>query len=887
MSAWFRIANVFSRRLNDDIDEELRSHIEDARLEGRDPTEAARAFGSPLRARESVRDAVVASWLESISADVFFGGRQLLKHKAASAAAIVSLALGIGSCVAAFRLIDAMLLRPLPVANPERLYVLTYDTSNEHGQAVTGDSFDYPGFRKLRAAVNGQAELMAIADAGRADLTYGSDLEMEKAYQQRVSGWTFQEFGLKPALGRLFTEDDDRAPGASPYAVLSYDYWTRRFGRNPAVLGKTFHSAGLYQIIGVAPPGFTGTDPGTLADFFLPMMTNPKAINEQNWHWFRIWVHVNPGVRPELVEQRLRAALHTHRQEQVKSWTGTPQRAIEQYLAEPVHMEPAAAGVSNLQRMYRRALAILGALVALVLLIAAANVANLMTAQAAARVREMALRVSIGAVRVRLVQLVLIESALLAASASLLGIGFAWWAAPFVVGMINPPDDPARLILPADFRVTSFAILLTFTVAILFGLAPALRASSVKPASALKGGDDPNSRRRLMNMLVAAQVAFCFLVHFVAGMFISTFQKLANQPTGFSSAHVLALETVSERELPQQAWYQTADHLSGLPGVESASAAMWALFSGSGWNGGVWANGHSPGGSEVPPWFLGVSPGWFETMKIPLLDGRDFRPDEAFPEVAAVNATFAREYFDGGSPVGSSFETVQEVNGRITHVTVRIVGYVGDARYTDMRRPIPPTVYVPFRTMVGRVVGRSDSATFLVRTRTGNPLALASMLRQEVHRVRPELRVSNIRTQDELVRRRTLQERMLATLSLFFALVALVLSGVGLCGVLHYTVFARRRELGIRIALGARAGHIASKVTLEIFAMLALGAAAGLALGVASERYIAMLLFQVKATDPAILAAPAITILAAAMLAAVPPVVRAIRIDPAQMLRAE
>ena len=886
MSAWSRITRVFRRReIDRDIDEELQSHFDEARAEGRDPAEAARAFGSRLRVRESAHDLMIATWLESLLSDAVFGCRQLVKHKSTSAAAIISLALGIGSCTAAFRLIDALLLRPLPVADPGRLYVLSYE-ADRGGKPDIGDSFDYPGFRELRRAARENAELIAISYTGRFDVTYGSDSETEKAHRQYVSGWVFSEFGLKPALGRLFTESDDLKPGAHPYAVISYDYWQRRFGKDPGAVGRTFRNGNdLYQIVGVAPEGFTGTDTGTVTDVFVPTMMIGSGIDEPHMNWFRTWVRLRPGSNAERVRQQLASALYAHRQELVKTGpSGRPKRETDRYLSAPVFLESAAAGISGMQRTYRRALTILAALVALVLLIACANVANLMTAQASSRTREMALRVSIGAGRARLIQLVLMESALIAGLASALGVLFAWWAAPFVVGMINPSDDPARLILPADWRVTGFAVALTFAVTIFFGLAPALRASSVKPASALKGGGDPHSGRRLMNGLVAAQVAFCFLVHFVAGLFISTFEKLANQPTGFSAARVLTLQSGSRSKQPFELWEQVTDHLRALPGVESAALASWALMAGSGWNSYVWANGHSPEGM-TPPWFLGVSPGWFDTMKIPLIDGRDFRRDDAYPQVGAVNETFARRYFDGQNPVGRTFETMLDGTHR---ATVHIVGYVGDARYMDMRTPIPPTVYVPFsRKSAPVVAGGGDIGTFVVRTNNPNPLVMASTLRQEIPRARPEFRVSNIRTQEELVRSQTIRERLLAMLSLFFAAVALVLAGVGLYGVLEYAVLERRRELGIRIALGAQAGDVAWRVTFEVFAMLVLGSAAGLVLGIASETYVATLLYQIKATDSSILAAPAVTILAVALLAAFPPVLRAIHIDPVEMLRSE
>ncbi len=881
MSWLSRIANVFrSRSVDFDIDAELESHFEEACAADRTPAEVSREFGSRLRAHEAVRDAMVATWLESLMADGIFGWRQLVKHKAASAAAVLSLALGIGACTAAFRLIDALFLRPLPVADPGSLYVLSYGYIDHNGVADTSATFDYPVFRMLRAAVKDEAVLM-ISPAGQIDISFGADQEMEKAYRQYVSGWTFAELGLRPVLGRLFTEGDDLKPGANPYAVLSYDYWSRRFGKDPGVIGRKFRNGNdIYQIVGVAPRGFTGTDTGMLTDLFVPTMMNARTINAPGWHWFRIWARLRPGTEPEIVREKLRARFLASRREDAKSWAAdSPKRERDAYVSAPVLLEPAAAGSSELQKTYRRALATLGVLVGLVLLIACINVANLMTAQAAVRVREMALRVSIGAGRARLIQLVLMESVILAVIASALGILFAWWAAPFVVGMINTPDYPARLILPADWRVTTFAVALTFLVTILFGLVPALRASSVKPASALKGGENPHSRGRLMHVLVAAQVAFCFLVHLVAGLFISTFERLANQPLGFSAARVLTVGAVSNAEQPAAAWYEALNHVRALPGVESAAIAGWPLMTGW-WNQHVWANGHSP--DEGPsPWFLGVSPGWFETMKIALLDGRDFRPDDTFPRVAAVNEAFARRYFDGRNPVGQTFQIEP---GRIP---LQIVAYVRDARYTEMRVPVPATAYVPFGNMNAKSPQDSDSATFLVRTKSPNPMALASILRREIPRARPEFRVSDILTQQELVDAQTIRERMLAMLSLFFATVALVLAGVGLYGVLDYAVVGRRHELGIRIALGARNGDIVRRVTVEVFSMLLLGAAAGLALGLGSARYIATLLYQVKATDAPMLALPAITILAAALLAALPPVLRAIRIDPSEMLRAE
>ncbi len=822
------------------------------------------------------RDIRLIPWLESLRADAWFGWRQLLKRKAASAAAILSLGLAIGSCASAFRLIDAVLWRPLPVNAAERLYVLSRYSTGPDGKLYTNENCAYPMFRQMRAMVKDEAELIAVSNAERIDLSYGADQDTEKAYRQYVSGWMFRSFGIRPALGRVLTENDDLRPGAHPYAVLSYDYWKRRFGADPKVIGRSFRTGNdLFEIIGVAAGPFTGTEPGMVTDVFVPtMMMKNDAITRSDYRWFRTFVQLRPGVTLPPVREKLRAAFRSFLEESVKAFAGMPKQEMDGYLSQKLAVNPAPAGASGMQKQYGTALFVLGALVALVLLISCANIANLMTAQAMARQREMALRVAIGAGRWRLVQLVVVECACLAFFAAALGACLAWWAAPFVAAMIATPDNPVRLILPADWRVLGFGAALAVGVTILFGLAPAMRASGVKPASALKGGE-PQARPRTMRLLTGAQAAFCVLVLFVAGLFLATSGRLSHQRTGFSAERLLTLETVTAQPQPAPLWQQVADRLRNVPGVEAAAICEWPLMTGESWNGFISVNSAPPG--PVASYFLSVSPEWRELMKIPLLQGSDFRTGDALPGSVLVNEAFARQYFGTESPVGRSFEVVAPEGFRVRH---QVVGIVGDARYKDMREPIQPTAYFPLR-------GNYSRATLMVRTSTQNPSAMASVLRREVARTGAGFRVSNIRTQAALVAQHTVRERLLAMLALFFGVVALLLAGIGLYGVLDYSVVQRRREIGIRIAIGAQASDVAWRVTVDVFTTVLAGSLVGMILGMASVRLIETLLYEVKATDPGILALSAAAIFAVSVLAALPAVIRAVRIDPAAMLRSE
>lgn len=885
MSLWSRISNaVRGERLNREIDEELQSHLEEAIAAGRDSTEARRALGSVLHSREASHRIRAAEWLESFLADVRFGWRQLCRNKVASAAAVLSLAMGIGSCVAAFSLIDALLWRPLPISHPGHLYSLSRQMTGLYGKPLEDDHWATPELYVMRDAVKDQADVMGISDADRTDITWSTDEDMEKAHVVYASGNMFPVFGLEPTLGRLLSPADDRSGAGTPYAVLSWDYWNRRFGSDPHIIGRLLHLDGqIFEVIGVGPRDFTGTQKGTVADIFLPLSMN-KMVTEQNLSWNHIFLMLKPGVDPatalEPLRQHLSAVNHTYVADCAVCLRGATKEDARRYLNQTLVFHAAGAGISTLQRDYRRSLGILGLLAALILLIACVNVANMMTAQAAARSHEMALRVSIGAGRRRLVQLIVAHSVLLAALASVLGAWFATWAAPFVLSLVNPSDNPARLSLSTDWRVLLFGFGLIALVVLLLGLLPALRASAVEPATALRGGHDSHAPRRLMRGAIALQVAFCFLVLFLSSLFVASFQRLTNRPLGFSTDRVLLVETVAPKGQLPTVWNQTAEALRGVPGVDSVAISGWPLLGRIRINSYVSLNGKDPGSTLA--WFLTVSPGWLSTMKIPLVAGRDFRSQDTSPGAAIVNETFAKVFFPGQDPIGHTFASGPH------QPTNTIVGVTPDVPYFDLREPIHPVYYVPIAAVDSKSVPRAISfATFTIHVDAKDPAALAGSLRQLIAGRHDGLRVSNITTQLEMVQDQTIRERLIAMLAAFFAAVALLLAGIGLYAVLNYSVQRRRREIGIRMAIGSSRASIVRLVSFDVFLMVALGGCAGVLLGVGASRYVEALLYQVKATDAPMFALPACAILVTALVATLPAVLRALDTDPTEILRVE
>jgi predicted permease len=736
----------------------------------------------------------------------------------------------------------------------------------------------------MRDTVKGQADLIAISDADRTDITWSTDDDMEKAHVAYVSGNMFPLFGLEPALGRLLTPADDRGPGLNPYAVLSWDYWNHRFGRDPRVLGNSLHIGGQnYEIIGVAPSDFTGTEKGTVTDVFLPLSLNSFATQDSiTWH--RVFLMLKPGVHQdtalEPLRQHLSAVSRAFEAQCSECLRGMTQPAVDRYLNQQLVFYPAGAGISELQKDYRRFLGILALLVALVLLIACVNVANMMTAQAATRAHEMALRISIGAGRRRLVQLILCQSSLLALLASVLGAFFAAWSAPFVLSLVNPPDDPARLALPADWRVLLFGLGIILFVVLLLGLLPALRASAVRPVAALKGGEDPHSPRRLMRGAIALQVAFCFLVLFLSSLFVASFQRLQNRPLGFSTDRLLLLETVAGKGQLPIVWYQTAEALRAVPGVDAVAISGWPLLGRIKINSDISINGAPPGPN--PAFFLNVSPGWLSTMKIPLVSGRDFYPEDTSPGAAIVNETFAKTFFPGQDPVGRTF--ARGANRPLNTV----VGVTPDIPDHDLREPNRALFYVPFAGIDDRSSPTVEGfATFVLHTNVQDPIALANSLRQLIAQRHNGLRVSNVTTELDLFRDQTIRERLLAMLAAFFASVALLLAGIGLYAVLNYSVLQRRREIGIRMAIGSTRAGIVRIVTVDVILMIALGGCAGVALGFGATRYVESLFYQVKATDSDMIALPACAVLLTALVATLPSVLRALSTDPTEILRAE
>jgi len=795
--------------------------------------------------------------------------RMLCKSPVVTTAAVLSLALAIGACTAAYSLIDALMLRPLPVRDPEGLVYLTYPA--DRPGAPEGDSFNYPLFERLRDASREKVELFGVSRPRPRDVTLGNSTD--KIRVQFVSGDALTILGVKPALGRLLTAEDDRYRGESPVAVVSYEFWMRKGGSpdilsqpldyiEPSPTARTKNIKRRLQIVGVVQRGFTGVEPGVKVDAWIPnMMFSPEAFTIADWDWLLILgrpkSHVTREQAQHLMQQTLLDYRHYHPRE----------------FRKQINVRSAANGPSLIRKAFERPLWILAIVAGLVLLIAGSNVANLLVARSAAREREMALRISIGAGSRRLVQQLLIESGLLAGMACLLGIGFAQAMGLAVVSRLLPTGESAYLDLGLNWRALGLIALIGASATALVGLIPAFRSSSVSPGDVLKAGSNRHSTRRgLLRPLVAAQVAFSVTVLFTGGLLLLSFQKLSTLDLGFFRSGIVFFDLDGLGERGQPATLQLLDRVRQFPEVQAAAYSAWALLNDNQWISKVKIPGRTDSGQTYQ---LGVSPGFFDTMGIRLLDGRDFAERDLGPNASAVvvNEAFARSFFPGQSVVGKQFDRDGDL--------LEIVGLVRDAKYEEIRETPAPTIYMPLHVPLQ---GQGDA---VLTVRAADAGRIAPLLRQEILRADPSVRVSRVTLQTTLIDNLLVRDRLLALLSGFFGMVALLLVAIGSYGVLSYSVVQRTREIGIRMALGAQAFQVMRLVISEIAVTFALGVVAGLAGGFGLGHYITSLLFEVKPGHAATVVLPLLGLMLGCLFAALPPTLRALRLNPVVALRQE
>jgi predicted permease len=810
--------------------------------------------------------------MEQVVQDLRFAVRTLRKSPGFATAAALTLALGIGANTAIFSLIDAVLLRTLPVRDPDHLVILravaagqddedgfsvsAFEQIRDHGRSLSG-AFAFDGTR-LSASVD-----------GRPDILWG----------QCVSGNFFELLGVKPTRGRAFTIQEDQ-PASAPAAVISYAYWKRRFALDPGAVGKTITLKGVpFTLIGVAPEGFVGIEPGFAFDVWVPLT-----------HWTRLRLndHLSLGImgrlRPGVAREKARAEIETIYRRSREKPEGAP-RALD----TPPRLEllPGGRGLSGLREDYAQPLTILMAVVAAVLLIACANVANLVLARSSARRKEIAVRLAMGASRGRLIRQLLTESVLLASIGGLVGLLLAAWGSDALLGLVANGRLSGSLDLHPDLRVLAFTSGISIAIGILFGLMPALRATSMNPQAMLKDGSQTVGGDRRGNgvraALVVTQVSLCVMLLVAAGLLGRSLQSLFRVDPGFETDRVLLVSAYptllgyeGQREIDLYARLQ--ERLLTIPGVRSASLSRFRILYGGRWERRISVR-QAGGGPPVDAVALcsPVSPGFFETMGIPMLVGRDFQAGDgpSALRVALVTESFARANFPGLSAVG---ERVRFTDGG----EAEVVGVVRDVKSEGLRKhEFSPTVYIPIAQTPADRLGQ---ITMEIRT-NGHAAAAMAGVRRQIQTLERDLPLVGVETQQELVAESVGTERLLAALCGSFAVLALVLACVGLYGVLAYSVAQRTREIGIRFALGARPGDLLRLVLGQGVRLAALGIVIGLAAAPAAARVLASLLFGVGPTDPLTLAGASLALLVVSVLACYIPARRAMRVDPLVALR--
>jgi len=884
-----RFANLFRvDRLNRDVACEMAFHLEEhvdelvaAGVPEAEARRQARAlFGNPASLRERVHDVDVLSWLESFLMDLRYAARVLRTHPAFTSVVVLSLALGIGANTAIFSLVDAVLLRPVPVRQPEGLVRLTMGEGR--------DSFTHPLFEAIRDS-RALSEPLAFAD-WRLDLNTGG--VVRHAEGSFVSGGYFEALGVRPARGRVLRPADDTrgCPGA---AVLSHAYWQREYGAAPDVIGRSIHLNGHpLEIVGVAQAGFTGLRVGQASEVFVPLCALdvlgqiPDILDARSVWFLDVLGRRRPGqTLPDLQAALSATAPAIFEATTPERWTGEQR---QRYRSRSLEALPAARGVSSLRGQYREALFALLGVVGVVLLIACANVAQLLLARTAARRHEVATRLALGCGRGRLVRQLLTESLLLAFLGAALGGLLARPAASLLVTLLSQGGHAVVLDLTLDTGILAFTVALAVGTGLLFGIVPALSAARVDPRTASSAGARGlvgGRRQRLPRGIVACQVALSLVLVAAAGLLLTSFRRLLSIDPGFQATGVLLVDADwSGANLPEERLSglhrELLERVRQLPGVTQASASLLTPIGGSLWDEDVFVDGsEEPEGGRLLVWLNAVSDGYLETLQTRLIRGRDLTPqDDGASPVVLVNQTLARRFFGDADPLGRKIRTR---GAEAPGPAMEIVGVVEDAKYQRLDETTPPTAYVP--------IAQADlwmpSIRLALRAR-GAPSGLVPAVVDAIRDVHPGITLQ-MRPMSEQVAGSLARPRLLALLSGFFGALALALAVIGLYGTMAYDVARRRAEIGVRLALGAERSGILRLVAAEAGRTIALGVALGGLLTLGTTRWLAALLYGVTALDPAVLGLSALVLAAAAMAAGLLPAWRATGVDPMAALREE
>jgi predicted permease len=829
-------------------------------------------------------------------ANLKFALRMLFKAPFVTLIAIASLSLGIGANSAIFSLFDQMLLRALPVQEPGRLVNLSAPgpkpgstSCNQAGDCE--NVFSYPMFRDLQRAqevFSGIAahRLFSANLAARGQTLNGQGL--------LVSGSYFPLLGVHPALGRLLGEGDDRAVGESYVVVLSHAYWQSRFGEDPGVLGQTLIVNGqAMTIVGVAPPGFDGTTLGSKPHVYVPItlrgILHPgfKGFDDRRNYWAYLFARLKPGVSLEQARASLNGQYHAILNDvEAPLQKGMSDQTMTRFRAKPVLLELGARGQSLVSREAKEPLRLLLGVTAFVLVIACANVANLLLARGAARSGEMAVRLSIGAGRWQLVSQLLLESCLLAVMAGVVSIAVARWTLDLIASLL-PSEAAETLQFEINLSVTLFAAALTLGTGLLFGLFPALHSTRPGLMSSLKGqAGQPSGARsaaRFRTALATAQIALSLALLAGAGLFLKSLFNVSRVDLGLKVENVITFGISPELNgyTPQrskQLFERLEDELASLPGATGVTSSMVPLLAGSNWGNDVSVEGYKSGpDTDMNSRYNEIGPAYFRTLGIPLIAGREFSRSDSLqaPKVVIVNEAFAKKFSLGRDAVG------KRIGNRGGSLDTEIVGLVQNAKYSQVKQEVPPVFFRPYRQD-----DRIGSLAFYVRTSL-EPEQMLPTVSRVVARLDPNLPVEDLRTMPQQVRENVFLDRMISVLSAAFACLATLLAAVGLYGVLSYTVAQRSREIGLRMALGATPAKVRTMVLRQVGVMTIVGGIVGLTAAFYLGRLAQSLLYRLQGSDPAVLAGSTALLALVALGAGLIPAQRASQVDPMQALRYE